>query len=186
MNTEKDFSYYTFNVGRYLPNSIVDTNFKKYEPDTQKLIWNVFVEDFNAHSILPVNLFEYNWVFLKHVLYAKKHYSKDFDKFADYIRGWLSHEYWSRSEYETIICGWPSGSYLQEDLDALQAELNKVKEQYNKNEYVRQASISIPYPAPHYKMDVYTQVMMNWDRFIEYLWANKKLITEKKLGLNKD
>ena len=34
-------------------------------------------------------------------------------------------------------------------------------------------------------MDVYTQVMMNWDRFIEYVWANKRLITKKKLGIEK-
>jgi hypothetical protein len=25
--------------------------------------------------------------------------------------------------------------------------------------------------------------MMNWDRFIEYVWNNKHLITPKKLGL---
>jgi hypothetical protein len=25
--------------------------------------------------------------------------------------------------------------------------------------------------------------MMNWDRFIDYVWNNKHLITEKKLGL---
>jgi hypothetical protein len=25
--------------------------------------------------------------------------------------------------------------------------------------------------------------MMNWDRFIDYVWNNKHLITPKKLGL---
>ena len=32
-----------------------------------------------------------------------------------------------------------------------------------------------------YKIDVYTQVMMNWDKFIEYVWNNKRLITHKKI-----
>lgn len=27
-----------------------------------------------------------------------------------------------------------------------------------------------------YKLDVYTQVVLNWDRFIEYLWNNRRLI----------
>lgn len=31
-----------------------------------------------------------------------------------------------------------------------------------------------------YKLDVYTQVMLNWDRFIEYLWNNRKLIKDVK------
>ena len=29
------------------------------------------------------------------------------------------------------------------------------------------------------KIDVYGQVMMNWDRFIDYLWENRKELTKK-------
>ena len=29
------------------------------------------------------------------------------------------------------------------------------------------------------KVDVYSQVMMNWDRFIDYLWENRKELQKK-------
>ena len=29
------------------------------------------------------------------------------------------------------------------------------------------------------KVDVYSQVMMNWDRFIDYLWENRKELGKK-------
>ena len=29
------------------------------------------------------------------------------------------------------------------------------------------------------KVDVYSQVMLNWDRFIDYLWENRKELTKK-------
>ena len=32
-------------------------------------------------------------------------------------------------------------------------------------------------------IDVYTQVMLNWNQFISYVWSNKRLITKKKLGI---
>lgn len=132
--SKKDFSYYTYEVGR-----------ENYKPETKKLVWNVFYCDFNSKDIKPINLFEYNWVFLeKGLLYAKKHYANDYNKFAEHIRRWLQHEYWSRCQYETCISGLSDG---------------------------------------YYKIDVYTQVMLNWDRFIDYVWNNKRLITKKKLGL---
>ena len=183
MKTDKDFSYYTYNVGKYISDDINNKDFKPYKADNKKLIWNVFVEDPNAHKIIPINLFEYNWVFLwDGLLYAKKHYSENFNKFADHIHNWLRHEYWSRTEYETIICGWPCKGYTQEDLDKFQEKINKVKKEFIEKGYDWEPSINIPYPNPNYKMDVYTQIMMNWDRFIEYVWSNKHLITKKKLG----
>jgi len=130
------FAYYEYEVGR-----------ENYKPETKKLVWNVFHYSHKTHKIEPINLFDYNWVFLRDgLLYAKKHYKDDFNKFAEHIRLSLQHEYWSRCEYETIITG------IFDD-------------------------------SGGYKMDVYTQVMLNWDRFIDYVWNNKKLITKKRLGL---
>lgn len=150
MNNKREFSYYTYEVGRYLPSFYEDKKtFVPYVSETKKLVWNVIDYDFNAQKVRPINLFEYNWVFLKDgLLYAKTHYSNNFIKFADHVRSWLQHEYWSRSEYEVIVSGW------------------------------------IGNDDNPYKLDIYTQVMLNWDRFIDYVWNNKHLITKKKLGLD--
>lgn len=167
--TNKDFSYYTFEVGRYTATTFDDKSFVPYKPNKSKLIWNVFNEE--NGKIKVINLFEYNWVFLwEGLLYAKKHYSEDFVKFAENVRSKLQHEYWSRAEYETIITSWPA--YITKD------ELDRVKQEDVKYKAVVNLGVG-------YKLDVYTQVMMNWDRFIEYVWANKKLITKKKLGLQR-
>jgi len=167
MKTDKDFNYYTYHVGRYISDNLNDENFKPYVSDTSKLVWNIFNEENDEMQV--INVFEYNYVFLRDgLLYAKNHYADDFNKFADHIRRWLSHEYWSRCEYETIITPWPP--YItKEELDRLKKEDPK---------YVATINLKVGY-----KLDVYTQIMMNWDRFIEYIWMNKKLITEKKLGI---
>lgn len=169
------FSYYEFYVGRYLK-SVFDKNekFVPYKENKSKLVWNVFYEDFNdrKNPIKVINLFEFNWVFLKNgLLYAKKHYANDYIKFADHIRSHLQYEYWSRCEYETIITTWPCMISREEALE-FKDELDEYPDHYMYN-----------LPVPGHKIDVYTQVMMNWDRFIDYVWNNKRLITKKKLGL---
>jgi len=183
MTKKKEFNYFTYKVGRYLPTPFDDLEtFVPYKSETKKLVWNVISYDFVTKEIAPINLFEYNWVFLRDgLLYAKKHYSDNFIKFAECVRSSLQHEYWSRAEYEVIISGWPSKMYYQKDIDNLQKELNDIKKGY----YKKQPELAYVEPdiGPCYKLDVYTQVMMNWDRFIDYVWINKHLITKKKLGL---
>jgi len=176
---KNDFSYYTFEVGRYLPNYLDNRKtFTPYKPETKKLVWNVFHYDFNNKKVTPINLFEFNWVFLVDgLLYAKKHYANDFIKFANHIRTELQCEYWSRSEYEVIVSGWIGTGFKEEDINEFKKEIEEQKQE------------GCPFPRvfayddTSYKLDVYTQVMLNWDRFIDYVWNNKRLITKKKLGL---
>lgn len=167
MRTNKEFEYYLFEIGNYVAETSNKKTFKPYKADTKKLIWNIFNEE--NGKIEVINLFEYNWVFLwEGLLYAKKHYAEDFPRFADHVRNWLRHEYWSRSEYETIVTSWPA--YItQEEIDRL-----------NKEEPRQRKPVNL---EVGYKLDIYAQVMINWDRFIDYVWTNKKLITKKKLGL---
>lgn len=48
MENKKDFSYYTYHVGR-----------EDYKSNPKKLVWNVFIEDINAKKIIPYNIFEH-------------------------------------------------------------------------------------------------------------------------------
>ena len=180
MENKKDWSYFEFEVGRYEPFSFTSDEEKKrfvpYKPQTKKLEWFVFEEDFNAKKIVPLNIFEGSYYFIEGLLYAKKKYKDNYIKFAEKVRSSLQYAYWSKCEWETVIVGWPT--FVDgEEIDRLSEEKQR---QVNKYGCFYRTSVCFEYG---YKIDVYTQVMMNWDRFIEYVWNNKRLITEKKLGL---
>lgn len=187
MREFKDWSYFEFDVGRYLPwgwewNREEEKDFKPYKPNSvnttkNKLTWYVFNEDRNG-EIIPVDIFQYNWVFLVNLVKIKRKYGDDFIKFADATRTALQHEYWSRSEYETIITSWPP--YIdEEELQNLIKEREEHTKKYPNSKLYRQ-SVGLTVGK---KIDVYDQLMLNWDAFINYVWTNKHLITPKKLGI---
>lgn len=175
MNDEKEkFSYYEYKVGRYFPRwAEAEEEFVPYKSETKRLVWNIIDYDFNKKKIQVRNLFECSHTFLVELLFAKGHY-KVFEQFAEYVRDALQYSFWSKSEYEIVVCGWPDEITLkQEDLDKYQKKLEKSNYGF----------VYVGYPESGHKIDVYTQVMLNWDRFIEYVWSNRKLITKKKLNL---
>lgn len=169
MKTVQSWTDITYYKGRY------DDEGKPYKEDKTTLVWNVFNEQ--NGEILPINIFEYNYKFLEDLLVAKQKYNDNFEKFAAEVRKSLQYCYWSRSEYETIITSWPP-CIESEELD----RLNKEKEMYLEKHgtfYREAVELNVSY-----KIDIYTQIMMNWDRFIDYIWNNKHLITKKKLRLD--
>lgn len=180
MRDKKDWSYFQFKVGRYEPFSFDSNeekkNFIPYKPQTKKLEWFVFYKEFNSKEIVPLNVFEGSCKFIEGLLYAKKKYKDNYLKFAEEVRMSLQYAYWSKCEWETIITSWPP--YVDdEEIDRL---FKEKQEHLKNNGYFYRSNVCL---EVGYKIDIYTQVMMNWDRFIEYVWNNKRLITEKKLGL---
>jgi hypothetical protein len=169
MKTRQSWTDITYRTGRY------DDEFNPYKEDKTKLVWNVFNE--RNGEIFPINIFEYNYKFLEDLLAAKRKYKDNFEKFAEEVRKSLQYYYWSKSEYETIITSWPP--YIEsEELNRLNKEKHE-REIRNRPFYRDTVNL-----ATRYKIDIYTQVMMNWDRFIDYIWNNKHLLTKKKLGLD--
>lgn len=169
METRQSWADITYYKGRY------DDEVKPYKEDKTTLVWNVFNEQ--DGEILPINIFEYNYKFLEDLLIAKQKYNDNFEKFAEEVRKSLQYCYWSRSEYETIITSWPP--YIEsEELDRLNKEKEIHLEKHG-NFYREVVELNVSH-----KIDIYTQIMMNWDRFIDYIWNNKHLLTKKKLGLN--
>ena len=208
---KKDFSYYTYHVGR-----------DDYKKASKKLEWNVFVEDINAKKIIPYNIFEHgsfysaiynlNKNLLKEVNNFRKDLSyeiefkeklhsnsnfpymdeselprlkkklKDFDKlddehkketvFKEKVRRNLSYYFWSKSEWEVILSSWPP--YVDSDeIDRLIKEREEHLATWGKF-YQTDCNVNVSE-----KIDVYTQVMMNWDCFIDYLWNNRNLIKKR-------
>ena len=164
MNNSKQLDYFIDTVGR-----------PSYKPETKKLVWHVFVEE--ERNIVAVNLFDYNYNFAaKGLMEAKKKYSNNFSEFANYIRLWLMYEFWNRSEYEVTIASYPP--HISED-ELKRLGIQKTMRAANGESFCRE-TVELETSE---RVDVYTQVMLNWDRFIDYLWNNKDLITKKKLNI---
>ena len=113
-----------------------------------KLIWNVYIENFNGKRIEPYNLFNHGY-FSQDVAAAYKKHKADFEAFSEAVKHSLMYYYWSKSEWEIIIGPWCSTS-ARDDMEI--------------------------------KVDVYDQVMLNWEVFINYVWEQlrKKKPTKGK------
>ena len=98
------------------------------------MVWNVYVEDFNARRMKTYNIFRH-FRFSEDVKKIYKKHKDDFDSFAEEIRRSLMYYFWSKSEWEIILTSWPKRDNFEEK-----------------------------------KVDVYDQVMQNWDVFIRYVW----------------
>ena len=170
MKTRQSWTDITYRKGRY------DAEFNPYKEDKTKLVWNVFNEC--NGEICPLNIFEHNYKFLEDLLTAKRKYKNNFEGFAEHVRKSLQYYYWSKSEYETVITTWPP--YIESE------ELNRLnKEKHEREIRNRPFYRDVVNLTTRYKIDIYTQVMMNWDRFIDYIWNNKHLLIKKKLGLDR-
>lgn len=104
-----------------------------------KLVWNVYNQNFNAREIEVVNLFDKFDIddFIK--LFKKRYKNKEqqtFENFKSELKNQLMYRFWSRCEWEVIITAWPPDD-----------------------------KVSI-------KVDVYGQIMNNFDVFCDYVWKN--------------
>ena len=99
--------------------------------------WNVLHYNINQRTIDDYDIF-------KHAGFAKdveKMLGERFDRksFDERLKSALLYWFWSRCEYEILVCGWPpSHSDTQR------------------------------------KVDIYSQVMLNFEIFSDYVWSNKE------------
>lgn len=78
------------------------------------------------------------------------------------------------------------GSFRKETYDLLKSDLNK-------EEFIEKLKRSLMYyfwsksgyevlilpwigEAENIKIDIYDQIMMNWDKFVNYVWSNKEAV----------
>ena len=149
MKDRKDFSYYTYR------DDLVS------EPNENKLEWIVIIEDWNARQMVPYNIFDHI-SFVEKVQEAFKE-SKNKVEFEERLRHILLYYYWSKSEWEFIATSWPP--YVDgEEIDRLDKEKQERIDKYG-NFYRTDARLDIAK-----KLDVYTQVRMNWNPFVNYVW----------------
>lgn len=136
------------------------------EVDRLKLEWNVFSHDFNKKEIETYNIFEHGR-FLEDV---KKNLKKceTKEEFAEKFRRDLFYYFGSKCEWEVVITSWPHHITTQE-LDRLNSEREKTIREYNREPYRLYVS-----PEVGEKVDVYSQVSMNFSHVVDYVWSHKR------------
>ena len=155
------------------------------------LCWNVYIGNFNSGQIEKYNIFD-NWSFYYACVKAKKKYKDDKDGFAKEVRGWLSYLFWAKCEWEIILDHWPDGEFYDLRNNVTRRQLCKMymdaglnTDSYCFTDIMMDKEVTIHvYPAHNRfhdkKIDVYDQVINNWDVFIEYLWEHRKELKARK------
>ena len=147
-----------------------------------ELAWYVFEEDVNAREIEIVNILHKDGLLFNDI---KKEFAdrytdmENFETFCERVKRNLMYYYWSKSEHEIVLTSWPP--YIESaELDRLIEEKDKDIEKYGR--FIR-TNVNLTVGS---KVDVYTQVALNWNRFIHYLWDNRVVFGKNKLKKEKE
>ena len=135
---------------------------KKKNRDLQ---WNVYYENINARKIQIFNVFDHGRF--------KKETEENLDRsatkeeFSKKMRTTTMYYYWSKAEWEIVLCPWVP------HID--KKEFERLSEEYEKESQKRGETPKILYVNPLHgeKIDVFEQLNLNWEIFIDYIW-NKK------------
>ena len=130
------------------------------------MTWNVYVRDSNGREIKVFNIFDHH-SFRESVIKLKR---KKFPKevFAEMLKREVMYYFWSKYEYEVVVTSFPP--YIdKKELDRLNAEY----EEYNIKwgHYPLRMDVR---PEIGGKIDIYAQVMLNWDVFVDYVWRTNE------------
>ena len=129
-------------------------------PKTKNLVWNVFHENFNARKIEVYNVFNHS-SFYNNVIKLSR---KNKDEFAEQLKREAMYYFWSKCEMEIVVTSWPS--YIDEnEYQRLTKERNEHIEKRGDTPRVLNFC-----PTVGSKIDIYEQLMLNWDMFVEYTW----------------
>lgn len=131
-----------------------------------KLEWNVYTHNFNGKSIEKYNIFNHGRFTEDVKKELKKCETKE--EFAEELRKDLFYYFGSKCEWEVVITSWVPHITMSE-LDRINAEREESKKKYDRDPYSLYVN-----PDISKKIDVYEQVKLNWDLFVDYVWSNKK------------
>ena len=126
--------------------------------------WNVYNE--RNGKIEPYNIFDHG----SFVKYVQQHLKNDKTKeeFSEHLKRELLYYFGHKCEWELIITSWTTRVDMKE-LDRLNAE----REEHIKRSGEDSYSLYVN-PTVAEKVDVYDQVMLNWNVFVDYVLENKE------------
>lgn len=128
------------------------------------LSWKVIWDDINKHEIGTYDLFKSGY--WERVARELKQTFPNRKEWENRFRTKLMSQYWCRSEYEVIVASWPPSIEIAE-LERLNSEVRRYEENYEHKPYR-----VTPHIEKAEKIDIYSQLEMNWDIFIDYVWRN--------------
>ena len=129
------------------------------------MIWNVYNRDFNSRKIEVFNIFDHSSFRDSVRKLRKKKLPKA--EFAEQLKRDVMYFFWSKYEYEVVVTSFPP--YIdKKELD----RLNTAYEEYN-TKYGHYPLRIDAYPEIGEKIDIYEQVLLNWDAFVDYVWGTK-------------
>lgn len=126
----------------------------------------VYHHDFNKRTIEKWNIFNHG----RFTEDVRRLLNKDLTKeeFSEDLKHKMRYYFWSKCEWETIITSWPC--YIdKKELDRLSFEYEDFNQKYGR--YPRKINVA---PDVGDKVDVFDQVTMNWNIFVDYVWNHKK------------
>lgn len=128
--------------------------------------WNVYYHDFNRRTIEKWNIF-------KHGRFAedvKKNLKKceTKEEFTEMLRRNLFYYFGCKAEYEVVITSWVPHITTSE-LNRLNTEYEKTLKEYGREPYRLYIN-----PDVGEKVDIYSQVVLNWNVFVDYVWSHKE------------
>ena len=149
--------------------------------------FKVYKESFNEKKIVEYNIFNHSG-FLKDLKNIKKAYNKKLKEFIakqnsdsagffndmemknfkskykeifkQELNKALKYNFWGRCEYEIILTSWPPAITKEES--------KRVFDEFQKRDHVRE-TVNLSVDT---KIDIYSQVHINFDLFADYVWNN--------------
>ena len=135
----------------------------------KNLKWYVYRYNINATAIYKYNVFNHGR-FLEDVenlfKLIKKRQITRFGEFSEQLRHTAMYWFWSKAEHEVVITSFPP--YI-------------TKEEYDRigvmeGDFKRIANVNL---RTGMKVDIYSQLLMNWDAFAGYLWNSRGVTDEE-------
>ena len=123
------------------------------------LEWNVFHHNVNSKKIESYNVFNHS-SFYNNVI----NLDRNKETFSENLRKEAMYYFWAKCEMEVVITSWPP--YINNK------EYERITKENNENiekrgEPARCLNVCMTVGN---KIDIYEQLMLNWDRFVEYTW----------------
>ena len=130
------------------------------------MTWKVFRENPNSRAIEEFDIFRHS-SFAKDVQKLLKENATK-EEFAEKLKRILIYYFWCKSEWEVVITSWPP--YIDKaELDRLGTAYEKYHNNYGHYPYCLDVR-----PTVGEKVDIYSQVALNWDHFVDYVWQQKE------------
>ena len=128
--------------------------------------WNVILQDPRTGQFKPYNIFEYPDFRISMENLFKRQYPQEC--FLSELDQEIHHYFRAKIEWEMFITAWPP--HINSD------EISRIISEYHINRPPEQ-----PIPeqihvnvTKYYKIDVYSQLRANWERFADYMWRESQ------------